>query len=111
MEKLKVELETLNQKFEDFKGETKHDLGVIGGKIDTLIELSQDGKLKHELMKRELDDMRIDFTEYKAENRKEINDLKDRRKSTAWIFALGGVGFTILGSILTYLIIFVIEHN
>lgn len=109
MDTLKVEIETLKDGFDDFKKESKADISRLGGKIDTLIELSSDQKLKYEILQHEHNDnkqtilnMQKDFKEYKEANRDEIKTLKRYRNLSNVVI---GISSAVTSSVVTFLVI------
>lgn len=109
METLKVEIETLKVGFDDFKKESKADIARLGGKIDTLIDLSSDQKLKYEILQHEHNDnkqaiilIQKDFKDYKEANRDEIKLLKRYRNLSNIVI---GILSAVASSVLTFLII------
>lgn len=104
-----MEIETLKDGFDDFKKESKADIARLGGKIDTLIELSSDQKLKYEILQHEHNDnkqailnMQKDFKEYKEANRDEIKTLKRYRNLSN---VAVGIISAVSASTVTFLII------
>lgn len=109
METIRVELETMKQGFEEFRKEVRVDIAKLGGKIDTLAELSTDGKLKYEILQHEHTDNRHnietlekDFKEYKETIRDEIKTIRRYKNLSNIVIAI--VSAT-AASILTFLII------
>lgn len=113
MDTIKVELETMKEGFDEFKKEVRLDLAKLGGKIDTLTEISTDSKLKYEILQHEhtdnrhsIDSLKKDFKEYKEIIRKEIQLLR-RYKVISNV--LIGVFSATGASLLTFLIIEVLK--
>lgn len=109
METLKLELETLKSGVDEFKKEIKSDVGKLEGKIDILIEMSSDQKLKYEILQHEhndnkhaIDAIQKDFKDYKEANREEIKTLKRYRNLSNVVI---GISSAVTSSVVTFLVI------